>query len=82
MSNTTFSSARTFAVTLKDNEIATIIGEPTGGKPCSYGMPKKAETPNFKIRFRVSGALFLRPNAELDAEETLVPDKKEAESNY
>lgn len=76
------SSARTFAVTLKDNGIATIIGEPTGGKPCSYGMPKKAETPNLKIRFRVSRALFLRPNAELDAEEALVPDKKEAESNY
>ncbi len=82
VSNTTFSSARTFAVTLKDNGIATIIGEPTGGKPCSYGMPKKDLTPNFKIRFRVSRALFLRPNAKLDAEEALVPDKKEAESNY
>ena len=82
VSNATFSSARTFAVTLKDNGIATIIGEPTGGKPCSYGMPKRDVTPNFKIRFRVSGALFLRPNSELDAEEALVPDKKEAESNY
>ncbi|MBO5178129.1 MAG: hypothetical protein J6C07_11780 [Lachnospiraceae bacterium] len=82
VSNATFSSARTFAVTLKDNGIATIIGEPTGGKPCSYGMPKKDLTPNLKIRFRVSRALFLRPNAELDAEEALVPDKKEAESNY
>ena len=40
VSNTTFSSARTFAVTLKDNGIATIIGQPTGGKPCSYGMPQ------------------------------------------
>ncbi len=82
ISNTTFSSARTFAVTLKDNGIATIIGDPTGGKPCSYGMPKKDVTPNLNIRFRVSRALFLRPNAELDAEEALFPDKKEAESNY
>ena len=82
VSNATFSSARTFAVTLKDNGIATIIGEPTGGKPCSYGMTKKDLTPNLKIRFRVSGALFLRPNSELDAEEALVPDKKEAKSNY
>jgi len=77
VSNATFSSARTFAVTLKDNGIATIIGDPTGGKPCSYGMPKKDLTPNLKIRFRVSRALFLRPNAELDAEEALFPDEKE-----
>ena len=77
VSNATFSSARTFAVTLKDNGIATIIGKPTGGKPCSYGMPKKDLTPNLKIRFRVSGALFLRPNAELDVEEALFPDEKE-----
>lgn len=77
VSNTTFSSARTFAVTLKDNGIATVIGEPTGGKPCSYGMPKKDATPNFKIRFRVSRALFLRPNAETVEEEALFPDEKE-----
>ena len=77
VSNTTFSSARTFAVTLKDNGIATIVGEPTGGKPCSYGMPKRDVTPNFNIPFRVSRALFLRPNAMLEEEETLYPDKKE-----
>jgi len=77
VSNTTFSSARTFAVTLKDNGIATIIGEPTGGKPSSYGMPKKNETPNFKIRFRVSRALFLRPNTKLEEEEALFPDGNE-----
>ena len=58
VSYTTFSSARTFAVTLKDNGVVTIIGEPTGGKPCFYGMPKKDLTPNFKICFRVSRALF------------------------
>ena len=77
VSNTTFSSARTFAVTLKDNGIAAIIGEPTGGKPCSYGMPKRDVTPNFNIRFRVSRALFLRPNDGLEEEEALYPDKKE-----
>lgn len=76
VSNTTFSSARTFAVTLKDNGIATIIGEPTGGKPCSYGMPKRDVTPNFNIRFRVSRALFLRPDSNLDDEKTLYPQKR------
>ena len=77
VSNTTFSSARTFAVTLKDNGIATIIGEPTGGKPCSYGMPKRDMTPNLKIRFRVSRAMFFRPNADFEEEEALFPDKNE-----
>lgn len=78
VSNTTFSSARTFAVTLKDNGIATMIGEPTGGRPCSYGMPRKDVTPNFNIRFRVSRALFLRPNAELEREEALYPEENES----
>jgi len=74
VSNTTFSSARTFAVTLKDNGIARIIGQPTGGKPCSYGMPRRDVTPNYKIRFRVSGRLFLRPNPVGDGEIALFPD--------
>ena len=74
VSNTTFSSARTFAVTLKDNNIATIIGEPTGGKPCSYGMPKRDETPNCNMRFRVSRCLFLRPNPDGDDDVSLFPE--------
>ena len=73
VSNTTFSSARTFAVTLKDNQIATIIGQPTGGKPCSYGMPRRDRTPNCNIPFRVSRCLFLRPDDSLDDEVALVP---------
>lgn len=74
ISNTTFSSARTFAVTLKDNGIATIVGEPSGGKPCSYGMPKRDMTPNCKVRFRVSRCLFLRPDATKDDEQALFPN--------
>jgi len=74
ISNTTFSSARTFAVTLKDNGIATIIGEPSGGRPCSYGMPKRDVTPNCNVRFRVSRSLFLRPDVTLDEEQALFPD--------
>lgn len=70
----TFSSARTFAVTLKDNGLATILGQPTGGKPSSYGKPKKDILPHTGIRLRVSQALFLRPNAQLDDEDTLTPD--------
>lgn len=73
VSHDTFSSARTFAVTLKDNSIAKIIGSPTGGKPNSFGMPKKFKTPNNEINFRVSQCLFLRPNKTEDGEIALFP---------
>ena len=74
VSQHTFSSARTFAVTLKDNGIAKIIGSPTGGKPDSFGMPKKFRTPNYGIAFRVSSCLFLRPDERNDEEIALFPD--------
>lgn len=74
VSHDTFSSARTFAVTLKDNGIAKIIGTETGGKPSSYGMPQKSRTPNCDIGFRVSRCMFLRPNEQGDIEITLTPD--------
>ena len=76
VSHDTFSSARTFAVTLKDNGIAkSIIGTPTGGKPSSFGMPQRFKTPNLLIPFRVSRCLFLRPNKAEDNAVALFPDK-------
>ncbi len=74
VSHHTFSSARTFAVTLKDNQIAEIIGIETGGKPNSYGMPLKMRLPESDIRFRVSRCCFLRPDADMDAAITLTPN--------
>jgi hypothetical protein len=74
VSNKTFSSARIFATVLKDNNIATIIGEPTGGKPCSYGNPLRFETPNFKIKFRVSSRIFTRPCSRGIDDMALFPD--------
>lgn len=76
VSHHTFSSARTFAVTLKDNGIAQIIGSETGGKPNSYGMPQKMKMPESDIRFRVSRCRFLRPNTDMDTVITLAPDLK------
>jgi len=74
VSHNTFSSARTFAVTLKDNGIATICGVSTGGKPNSFGMPKKMSMPKTGIRFRVSRCCFLRPNASGDEESALMKE--------
>ena len=75
VSYNTFSSARTFAVTLKDNGIATkITGTPTGGKPNSFGMPQRFKTPNYELSFRVSRCLFKRPDKDGDYEIALFPD--------
>ena len=74
VSHDTFSSARTFAVTLRDNGIAKIVGTPTGGKPNSFGMPRRYKTPNHGISFRVSTSLFLRPDMSGDDEISLFPD--------
>lgn len=74
VSHNTFSSARTFAVTLRDNGIAEIIGTPTGGKPNSFGMPKRLSLPNSNIRFRVSRCGFRRPDTSKDEEITVLPD--------
>lgn len=74
VSHNTFSSARTFATILKDNNLAKIVGEYTGGKPCSYGAPIKLKTPNSLIRFRVSTKIFRRPNSKFDNDITLLPN--------
>lgn len=74
VSNKTFSSARIFATVLKDNNIATIVGEPTGGKPCSYGNPLRFKTPNYNIKFRVSSRIFTRPVHSCEDDIALFPD--------
>jgi hypothetical protein len=79
VSHDTFSSARTFAVTLKDNGIARIVGPPTGGKPNSYGMPRKMLLPHSGIRFRVSRARFMRPDAAKDNEISLTGEPGDRE---
>lgn len=71
----TFSSARTFAVTLKDNGLARIIGTETGGKPNSYGMPVKLQMPASRVRFRVSTSYFRRPDDRKDDAFTLEIDE-------
>ena len=62
VSEYTFSSARTFAVTLQDNGLARIAGSAMGGVPDSYGLPIRLRTPELGIRFRVSTCRFIRPD--------------------
>ena len=73
----TFSSARSFAVTLKDNGLARIIGTQTGAKPNSFGLPVKLEMPASRVRFRVSTSYFRRPDERKDDADTLEIDEEQ-----
>ncbi|QNO13849.1 hypothetical protein HYG86_03245 [Alkalicella caledoniensis] len=62
--NGTFSSANWFAVIIKDNELGTIIGEPTGNAPNSYGDILRFQLTNSKIRYFISHTQWVRPKGK------------------
>lgn len=68
----TFSSAMQNAIELKEETEAVLLGEPTGGKPNSYGELKSFYLPNSQIRIWYSTRYWLNmPNADPPA---LMPD--------
>lgn len=69
-----FSSASDFATVLQDNGLAVTIGEPTGGKPSSFGDILDFELPNTKIKCGVSHKEFFRPDESKNHEDSLYPD--------
>jgi hypothetical protein len=70
----TFSSGNWFAVIVKDNALGTIIGEPTGNAPSSYGDAPSFQMPNTGFCFCVSHKKFVRPNPDNDPEDSVYPD--------
>ncbi|WP_088033963.1 S41 family peptidase [Evansella clarkii] len=70
----TFSAARDFAVTFYDSGLATIIGEPTGGAPSSFGDMLLFGLPNTGFTLTVSHREFMRPEPANDPEDVLYPD--------
>jgi hypothetical protein len=78
--NGTFSSAMMFGTIIKDNHIATLIGQtPQNGHPDHFGELYNSELPNTKLQFRFgvkewirpAGKLkdnYLRPDMEIDPE--------------
>jgi C-terminal processing protease CtpA/Prc len=70
----TFSSGNWFAVMIKDNSLGTIIGEPTGNAPSSYGDVPTFRLPNTGFAFTVSHKRFVRPNPDNDPADALYPD--------
>jgi C-terminal processing protease CtpA/Prc len=70
----TFSSASMYATILSDNKQATLIGEPIGQKPTSFGDLLIFTLPETNIRATVSHKIFLRPDSSKDSDPTLYPD--------
>ncbi len=67
----TFSSAMLNALTFKNVTNATIIGEPTGGKPNHYGEVKKLNLINTHTKISYSTKYFTHSDEDID---TFVPD--------
>jgi hypothetical protein len=68
----TFSSALLNAIDWKQHLHATLAGEPTGGKPGSYGEVKLLTLPNSKVVVRYSSKYFAAPGG-MDTP-SLMPD--------
>jgi C-terminal processing protease CtpA/Prc len=70
----TLSSAIDFASIYSDNDLATLVGEPVGDSPTSAGNVVHFTTPELKIPFQVSSALYTRADPSRDPADTLEPD--------
>ncbi len=70
----TFSSGNWFAVIVKDNELGTVIGEPTGNQPTSYGDVLSFQMLNTGFSFICSYKKWIRPDTGNDPEDALYPD--------
>jgi C-terminal processing protease CtpA/Prc len=70
----TFSSANWFAVVVHDNKLGTIVGEPTGNAPSSYGDVLTFTLPNSGLGYTLSFKRWVRPDPTLDPAPCLLPD--------
>ncbi|MEM7203236.1 MAG: S41 family peptidase [Planctomycetota bacterium] len=73
-SKETFSSGSWFAVVLGDNDLAEVIGEPTGGAPSSHGEILRFVLPESSFSFSVSHKAWRRPDPSRQPAHTLEPD--------
>ncbi|GAK60547.1 hypothetical protein U27_00444 [Candidatus Vecturithrix granuli] len=70
----TYSSASWFATEMSDNHLATLVGQPIGQKPTSFGDNLYFRLPHTKVEGTVSHRMFYRPDATKDDDPTLYPD--------
>jgi C-terminal processing protease CtpA/Prc len=71
----TFSSAIMFATIVKDNHLATLVGQtPENGHPNHFGEMYGSQTPNTKLELQFGVKEWIRPSGERE-ENHLTPDK-------
>ena len=69
----TFSAALWTALDVDRTTAATVIGEPTGGRPNFYGETRRVESPNFKLRATFASRMNIRTDST-DNRVALEPD--------
>ena len=74
ISNRTFSASNIAGFMGKDNNLATLVGEPSGNKPTSYTSRAEYFLPNTGYRFIVSRFLVKRIHQSKEHENALMPD--------
>ena len=70
----TFSSAMMLANAVGDFDLATLIGEETGGIPNAFGEVYSFDLPNTRLSVGVSSARFVRANGEAEDLHGVRPD--------
>jgi C-terminal processing protease CtpA/Prc len=70
----TFSSAADLADGIKTYNLATLIGEETGGRPNTFGEVYYFRTPNTGFLVGVSSAQFVRANGDTTDQRGVMPD--------
>lgn len=70
----TFSAATHFGTIIKDNEIGTLIGEPTGNAPNSYGDILFFQMKNSELLYNISYSEWIRPEKGKRDYYALYPD--------
>ena len=69
----TYSAAMDFAMLIGDNDLGTLVGEPSGNLPDSYGDILFFQMPNSDLVVRISFKKWYRIDAA-KAQEALIPD--------
>ena len=71
--NQTFSAGNWIAVAFYDNGLGTVVGEPTGNAPSSFGDMVSFQLPNTRFILGVSYKYFTRPDPSNDPQDALYP---------
>lgn len=70
----TFSAGQVLATTIADNNLATLVGKPTGNKPTGQTGSSGFKLPNTKKIIMISYTFMERPDKKKNNENALYPD--------